>query len=126
MQGAPCSRSLAAAPAIAHGDFQALLSDTAAGDLVFLDPPYVTKHNNNGFVDYNERLFSWADQERLAAEAQRLASIGAHVIVTNALHDDVIALYQGFQTRSLDRSSTLASATSARGRVQEAIFWHSS
>jgi DNA adenine methylase len=40
-------------------DFEEALAETQAGDLVFLDPPYVTRHNDNGFVDYNETLFSW-------------------------------------------------------------------
>lgn len=121
-----CSRHLARAMDIVCSDFESALVDTKATDLVFLDPPYVTRHNNNGFVDYNERLFCWEDQERLAAEAKRLAAIGAHVIVTNAMHDDVIALYDGFSCRTLDRASTLASAKTARGRTQEAVFWYSS
>lgn len=107
-------------------DFEVALAETRAGDLVFLDPPYVTRHNNNGFIDYNERLFSWEDQERLAVEACRLADLGAHVVVTNAMHHDVIALYDGFSTRTISRASTLASAPRARGRVEEAVFWYSS
>lgn len=104
-------------------DFEVALAGTREGDLVFLDPPYVTRHNNNGFVDYNEKLFGWADQERLARVAKRLKDVGAHVIVTNAHHDDVLALYDGFSVAITDRASTLASAKSARGRVQEAVFW---
>jgi DNA adenine methylase len=121
-----CGRSLATAHEILCCDFQVALSKTQPGDLVFLDPPYVTRHNNNGFVDYNESLFCWEDQERLATEARRLAELGAHVVVTNAMHDDVIALYDGFSFRGLERASTLASAKSARGRVEEGVFWHSS
>ena len=94
-----------------------------SGDLVFLDPPYVTKHNYNGFRDWNERLFSWADQERLALVARRLADKGAHVIVSNADHADVVALYDGFKRSSLYRTSTLASNAAKRGRVTEALFY---
>lgn len=103
-------------------DFAQTLRSPRSGDLVFLDPPYVTKHNLNGFRDYNERLFSWADQERLAATARRLADRGVHVIVSNADHADVIALYDDFRLVQLERPSTLASNAAKRGRVTEAMF----
>jgi DNA adenine methylase len=90
---------------------------------VFLDPPYVTSHNMNGFVDWNECLFSWKDQVRLAAMAQRLVEKGANVLVTNAAHADLRTLYKGFGQAEFDRSSTLASDTSRRGRTSEAIFF---
>jgi DNA adenine methylase len=104
-------------------DFDEALYQVRAGDLVFLDPPYVTGHNNNGFIDYNELIFSWEDQERAARAAQEAASAGAHVIVTNALHDDVVALYGGFKVRELQRQSTLAASANARRPVKEAIMW---
>jgi DNA adenine methylase len=109
---------------IASEDFEDALLDAEAGDLVFLDPPYVTGHNNNGFVDYNELLFSWHDQERVARLAIRLAADGVHVLVTNAFHNDVIDLYEGFQVTPLHRPSTIASSASKRGRVTEALLWH--
>jgi DNA adenine methylase len=104
-------------------DFEDALLDTQPGDLVFLDPPYVTQHNNNGFVDYNELIFSWHDQERVARVATRLAALGAHVLVTNAYHQDVLDLYEGFQVTALNRRSTIASSASKRGAVTEALLW---
>ena len=106
-------------------DFDRALDDVASGDLVFLDPPYVTTHNNNGFIDYNKQLFSWDDQVRLAARARELACRGAHVIVTNAHHADVLRLYEGFNVRPVSRSSTLAANPSKRSRVNEALLWFS-
>jgi DNA adenine methylase len=47
------------------GDFEGVVSDAVEGDFVFLDPPYTVKHNMNGFIKYNEGLFSWNDQIRL-------------------------------------------------------------
>ncbi len=110
---------------LAHGDFRATLALAQTGDLVFLDPPYVTGHNNNGFIDYNEKLFSWEDQVAAAAAARAAADRGATVIVTNAHHQDVIDLYDGFAVRTLGRSSTIAADSSRRARTQEAIFWRS-
>lgn len=103
-------------------DFAQTLRSPREGDLVYLDPPYVTKHNLNGFRDYNERLFSWDDQVRLAATARRLADRGAHVIVSNADHADVVELYKDFRLVQLQRPSTIASNAAKRGRVTEALF----
>jgi DNA adenine methylase len=103
-------------------DFETALADVKAGDLVYLDPPYVTRHNN-GFIDYNETLFSWEDQKRLAIRACELADAGAYVIVTNAHHHEVLELYRGFRRLSLSRSSTLASDSTCRVRVKEAILY---
>ena len=103
-------------------DFDLGLKACRKGDLVFLDPPYVTKHNNNGFVDYNESIFSWSDQQRLARTAEALRARGAHVIVTNAMHSDVLSLYPNFDVYQIDRQSTLAGAIAKRGKVSEALL----
>jgi DNA adenine methylase len=50
-------------------DFGATVRRARAGDLVYFDPPYTTAHTNNGFIEYNQRVFSWADQRRLARVA---------------------------------------------------------
>jgi DNA adenine methylase len=117
-----CSTALQAAE-LHINDFETAVTRCARGDLVFFDPPYVTGHNNNGFIDYNERLFSWSDQERLADVARRLAAGGVSVIVANAAHDAVQALYDGFDVLSFERSSTLASDSSRRGRTREVLMY---
>lgn len=107
---------------IVDGDFEQTLIGVNAGDLVFLDPPYVTGHSNNGFIDYNEKLFSWSDQERLASVAKGLVESGAFVIVTNADHADVVALYRGFKQTRFARQSTIAADKSKRRVVREVIL----
>ena len=47
------------------GDFAEGLKYAKDSDLIYCDPPYTVAHDNNGFVRYNERIFSWADQTRL-------------------------------------------------------------
>lgn len=119
-----CGRALAPdGVVLGCRDFDAALRVVCRDDLVFLDPPYVTGHNNNGFIDYNERLFSWADQVRLAKAARSLVRRGAHVIVTNAYHDDIVDLYADFNLATISRASTLAANPEKRGRVSEALFW---
>lgn len=103
-------------------DFETALESVEPGDLVYLDPPYVNGHNNNGFVDYNEILFSWEDQKRLAKRARQLAEAGAYVIVTNAHHYEVLELYRGFACQTLGRVSTLASNPGRRVPVREALL----
>ncbi len=107
---------------LASCDFEKALANASAGDLVYLDPPYVTGHSNNGFLEYNETIFSWADQVRLAGIARRLREKGAHVIVSNANHSPVVALYKGFSVKTFDRSSTLASDVTKRRTVSEVLI----
>jgi DNA adenine methylase len=103
-------------------DFEDNLGQAESGDLVYLDPPYVTGHNNNGFVDYNEVLFSWADQIRLAEIARELVHRGVFVVVSNANHDAVLNLYPEFRAVPISRTSTLAANPMKRGRVSEVLM----
>lgn len=116
-----CSRALKGA-ALRTGDFAATTKDAVRGDFVYFDPPYVTSHNNNGFVHYNARLFTWQDQLRLAKEAQRLARMGVNVWVTNAAHAPLTRLYNGFRKVAISRSSTIAGDSSARGTSREVLL----
>ena len=104
-------------------DFEAATASCKRDDLVFFDPPYVTSHNNNGFIDYNHKLFSWDDQIRLRDHAVKLANLGAKVIITNADHPEVKILYQDFESVMINRNSTLASKSSARKMTSEQVFF---
>ena len=107
---------------IISADFHKIACKASRGDFVFLDPPYVTKHNHNGFRDWNENLFKWEDQVRLANLANRLADRGVHVLISNADHPSIRKLYKNFSFSCIERSSTLASNRHKRGRITEAIF----
>lgn len=107
---------------IKNGSFERILKDAKRGDFVFLDPPYVTGHKNNGFIEYNSRLFSWSDQERLANLANRLVQKGVKVLATNAEHKSILKLYKNFEKIKLHRRSTIAGKVSARRKTVEMLF----
>jgi len=103
-------------------DFQKAVAEAKANDLVYFDPPYVTGHENNGFLKYNVRLFSWADQERLAQTAIRLMNAGVHVLVSNANFQAVVKLYKGFRYFRIRRQSLIGGKGSRRGLTTEALL----
>jgi len=116
-----CADALAAAK-LKCADFEESLSGAVEGDLVFVDPPYTTSHKDSGFLHYNETLFSWDDQRRLAALCSRLAVGGVHVVVTNADHPSVRELYSDFSIEEYWRNSTLAGSAKHRRKVSELIL----
>ena len=65
-------------------DFQLVLQEAGAGDLVYCDPTYTVSHSDNGFVRYNESNFRWEDQRRLAEVCEELRARGVTVLVSNA------------------------------------------
>jgi site-specific DNA-adenine methylase len=89
----------------------------------YVDPPYTVKHNGNGFVKYNESIFSWNDQVRLAQAVKSKARSGASIMVTNAYHPTVVDLYRDFATIvPVERASVLSGDKSYRGKTQEALI----
>lgn len=105
-------------------DYLEALHRVRAGDVVYCDPPYTVSHNNNGFIRYNENLFSWADQRALAARAAELTDLGVHVAVSNAAHHDVLRLYpsHAFHAFRVVRTSRVAGAVSHRRPQAEMLF----
>ncbi len=104
-------------------DFEDTLNKVRQGDFVFVDPPYTVSHNNNGFIKYNDVLFSWEDQKRLADAVRRASKAGAYVLVSNANHNALVELYSGFMTRyALARASILSGKPTGRRGTEEAVF----
>jgi len=103
-------------------DFESAVDSAKTGDLIYLDPPYTVAHSNNGFVKYNSKIFSWDDQIRLSAVAKSLVKRGCRVIVSNADHDSIRCLYQGFREYKIVRASVIAASADNRRRITESLF----
>jgi DNA adenine methylase len=108
---------------LAVGDFVGALQNVGEGDLVFLDPPYTVAHNNNGFVKYNDRLFLFADQQRLSSMIDDLRDRGAYYVMTNAAHASIAALFdKGDRRMETSRKNNVGGKSAARGRATEYLF----
>lgn len=115
---------LLATAEIACSDFECTITMAEEGDLVFADPPYTVKHNHNGFIKYNDSLFSWNDQIRLRDALWAAKCRGARIILTNANHESIRELYQKhFHLESVTRASVLAGSAAHRGRYEELLIW---
>ncbi len=105
------------------GDFELAMNGAGAGDFVFVDPPYTVKHNYNGFLKYNENIFSWEDQLRLRDSVRAAVARGAQVLVTNACHQSIRDIYDGIgEVITLNRASVIAGKAAARGRYEEILI----
>lgn len=103
--------------------FENALGDVKKGDLVFLDPPYTVAHNENGFVKYNQHLFSFKDQELLAESIEKISKLGALYILTNAAHKSIDDLFSPLGRKiTVSRKNSIGGRMAARGRVDEYMF----
>lgn len=118
------SKALASAK-LNVADFEVATRSAKVGDLIYFDPPYTVAHSHNGFVKYNEKIFSWSDQVRLASHAHSLAERGCHVVISNADHPSVRGLYKGFAVKKIQRFSRIAASSEHRKAITELLFYKS-
>lgn len=103
-------------------DFEHTISMAGKDDFIFVDPPYTVKHNLNGFVKYNERIFSWNDQIRLRDALLGAKNRGAKITITNADHQSIRELYQGHgEIIRMERSSVIAAKSKYRNLTTEIL-----
>jgi len=108
---------------IDDGDFDLVRERVRAKDLVFLDPPYTVSHNDNGFVKYNQKLFSLEDQIRLSELVDYIDGVGAYYLLTNAAHEAVASLFdRGDRRFELNRASRVGGKNAPRGTFSEYVF----
>ncbi len=108
---------------LAVADFELTIDRAGKGDLIYADPPYTVQHNNNNFRKYNEVLFSWDDQVRLAAALRQADKRGAKVVLSNADHTCIRKLYKDFCViRKISRFSILAGSSTSRRLTSELLI----
>jgi DNA adenine methylase len=104
-------------------DFEISINAAVKGDVIFSDPPYTVRHKFNGFIKYNESLFSWNDQIRLRNALVRAKKRGVRVFLTNADHPSIHELYANhFNISELQRFSAISSSGATRGSFSELLI----
>lgn len=105
-------------------DFGIVLNNVNENDLVFLDPPYTVTHNENGFIKYNNKLFSQDDQIRLSDTINIIKEKGAFYILTNAAHKYVKEVFVKEKDKliEVERASLIGGKNAKRGRYKEYLF----
>lgn len=105
------------------GDFSIVLNNLQENDLVFLDPPYTVSHNQNGFIKYNQKLFSINDQIRLSKLIDEIKKRQAFYILTNAAHPKIEEIFsKGDTMLRKTRANLIGGLSAQRGHTEEFIF----
>ncbi len=104
-------------------DFEEVMAKATTGDVIYADPPYTTRGAGNGFVRYNESIFSWQDQLRLADAAREAADRGSFVAVSGLNHFEFLELYPEWFVAALQRPSNVGRNVDSRRQVCEAVVF---
>lgn len=105
-------------------DFKRTIGKSKEGDLLFADPPYTVSHNKNGFIQYNEKIFAWEDQVKLASSLKAAKLRGVKIVMTNANHQAVRDLYStdGFEIIHVSRFSSISADPGKRKKYDEIVI----
>lgn len=103
-------------------DFKTRCKTVNENDFVFIDPPYTVAHENNGFIQYNQSIFSWNNQIELSKLTIDLDSKGAFFLVTNAFHDCIKEIYTIGSQEKISRASTIGGIGAKRTKYKEIII----
>jgi DNA adenine methylase len=109
---------------ILHAPFEAALVRAAAGDFVYLDPPYDPVSATSSFASYTAEGFTWDDQKRLARACIALNRRGARFLLSNSATERVRELYRGFEQRTVRAPRFINSKAGSRGRVAELLVFN--
>lgn len=114
------SRSLSSVDLVV-GDFKSTLRDAAAGDFVYLDPPYVPRSTTSSFTAYSRHSFGVIEHRDLAATYAALAERGCHVLLSNSDTPLVRELYHRFDLQPVQARRAINVQRDGRGPIPELL-----
>lgn len=115
-----CAKILTGAR-ILNSDFRRTLSMVAAGDFVYLDPPYAIS-NRRVFVEYGKSPFSTSDLSDLAWWLEEIDRRGATFILSYADSHEARTLFKEWRTRRFSVRRNVAGFSGARRNHYELFY----
>ncbi len=108
-------------------DFLYLLETVEAGDLCYLDPPYVPASRTAHFTDYSAGGFTEEDQRRLRDMCVELDNRGAVFVQSNSDTELVRSLYTGtgFKLDTVKTLRMISSKVSSRSKGYDLLITNS-
>ena len=103
------------------GDFSLCLETAAAGDFVYLDPPYDPLSNTANFTSYTSDDFGAGDQQRLAELFRTLDDRGCRVMLSNSSTPFIRDLYGDYGQIEVQANRAISSKGNARGPIPELL-----
>lgn len=94
-------------------------------DFIFIDPPYSSKIDYENFTMYNDKVFSWKDQQRLANYCKELDSKGVKIMMTNLYNDEIKVMFHdelNFKMKEIIKFSRVAGQQNNRKLKKEYLF----
>jgi DNA adenine methylase len=103
------------------GGYREACTAAGAGDLVYLDPPYVPAGGFADFRRYHREQFRENDHEELARLFKELDARGCHVRLSNVYTPFVLDLYADWTIHEVSTRRAINSNGSRRGPVREVV-----
>ena len=101
------------------------IADIASqGDFVYFDPPYMPLSKTAHFTRYAKDDFQQSDQQELAQLCRQLHQKNIRFLASNAYHDDIKDLYEGFEIVEIKARRSINSKADGRSAISEALIYN--
>jgi DNA adenine methylase len=102
-------------------DFRQTLAAAAAGDFIYVDPPYYPLSPTANFTSYTKEEFGKAEQKELAKSCSKAVERGAQLMLSNSDTPLTRQLYGAFNLKTVQARRAVNCHGAKRGRVSELI-----
>jgi DNA adenine methylase len=106
---------------IKNQDFEEILDQAQASDLVYCDPPYEPLNRTSSFNAYQANGFSRDEQTRLRDACIRASKRGARVLISNSSAEFILDLYNEFDIKMVSAKRAINSNGELRGEINEVL-----
>jgi DNA adenine methylase len=103
-------------------DYRAMLQPAAAGDFIYMDPPYLPIGKYSDFKRYTKEQFYESDHRKLAEVFRDLAKRGCFVLLSNSHHEKIARLFAGYYQATVSVPRYVNCKGQGRGKINELLI----